>query len=247
MENSQIPAIAEIKQEYKANYKKIAKLDKELDLKISRFKVAREKALEVWKEIKELKESYDTKLDVALYDYDENYYYIIDQINAIREMGHVFAERQKAIKMLKKAVVSLPDSATCERFDLSRDGHELIICENQLSHESKVNKKLEEQLIAEAEQMRVLVAIDFIESGELSKYPELESLKKNIDNLRRIFSETMIKVDNLQNEISKIKTERDQLLSLGIEKLEDAIAKISRQEKDAIVKQLKEELASEEA
>lgn len=245
MENSQIPAIEEIKQEYKANIKKLEKLDKELSLKISRFKAAREKGLEAWRSIKELEKSYNTKLDIALYEFNEDYYYIIEQIDAVREESYAIAERQKSVKALKTALVSLSDETPAESFDLGRDGHELVAYENKLSHEDIVNQNLEKALVVEAEQMRALTIVNFMECGELSKHPELEGLKKNIENLRKVFSEAMVKADELQSEISAIQSEKNEFIKFGMDELESAIANILGQEKDAIVAQLEAELANE--
>ena len=242
MENSGVPAIEEIKQEYKANHKRLAELDKELNLKIARFKAARDKGLEIWKQIKELEESYNTKLDIELYEFNENYYYVVEQLDAVREESHVIAERQKNVKALKTALAAVSDEAPERTFYLGRDGHELVAYENKLAHEEMINNNLEKQLVAEVEQMRALTVINFMECGELSKYPELESLKKNIDNLREIFGETMTKASELQNEIFTIQNEKDKYVKIGMEQLVNATAKILGEDKDIVLEQLKAEL-----
>lgn len=170
--------------------------------KVAKFEKARRKGLQVWRSLKELEQSYNTKLDLALYEFNDNYLYLITQIDSVREEGFAIAERLKSIDTFKTVLSTWVEGFNNEPFSNPMVTMSVTDYENKLSYENMVNLNLEKQLMIEADQMRALTVIEFMESGEISRYPELANLKKNIDKLRDILHDTIEEAEKLRKEIA---------------------------------------------
>ncbi len=170
-------------------------LQKKLQTTLSKLDNAKDKSCKIWKNLNELEETFSTRMEIELYEFSPEYYNLGIRLNTIKEELLILDEKNSAISSLIKC--ASPEDAF--KLGFSAKGQSDAA---RTTYKAYVRAK--DQLEEELQRTRILASLDFMESDGYKNHDILPNLHKNIEKLRKLFSDCAKEIEGLSQEASNI-------------------------------------------